>query len=110
MISLHQSVLLFSTETSIDSSLTSMLIVVVLLFSVIGAPRAKYDAEANRRLLLRLLRSRALSQKELIHISNLSKSNVNYAINTLIREGKVAKTKNIGLDMRSVVYHVVMSN
>lgn len=110
MISLHHSIVSFSEHTNVDNSVFSMLIVVVLLFSVLGTPRTKYDAESNRQLLLRLLQARSLTQKELIQISTLSKSNVNYAINTLIRDGRVAKTKNIGLDMRSVVYHIVRNN
>jgi hypothetical protein len=106
MISLGYSVLINSTDFSFNLVFIPIYMLILTLFSAVIAPRSKYDAEGNRQLLLSLLKSSPLSQKELIKNSKLSKSNVNYAINTLIRNGKVKKAKNLGLDMRSVVYRL----
>ncbi len=94
-------------QPSLD--LTIFIPIIFTIFSVtgLGKPKLKNEAELNRNLLLDLLRSGPLTQKQLIIQSNLSKSNLIYAINTLIKRREVKKVKNLGIDMRGVVYHLV---
>ena len=103
---LENSIILFSTQPSFDLSIFVPLIFIIFSVTGLGKPKLKNEAELNRGLLLYLLASGPLTQKQLILRSELTKPNVIYAVNTLIKRGQVKKVKNLGIDMRGVVYHL----
>lgn len=104
---IENSIVSIVNQSSLDFSVFIPLIFIIFSVTGLGKPKLRNEAELNRCLLLQLLEPGPLTQKQLIIQSELSKPNVIYAINTLVKGGKVKKIKNLGIDMRGVVYHLV---
>lgn len=103
---IENSISLLFAQPSFDLSILIPIIFTIFSVTGLGKPKLKNEAELNRNLVIDLLTSGPLTQKQLIIQSNLSKSNLIYAINTLIKRRMVKKVKNLGFDMRGVVYHL----
>ena len=103
---IENSILVIINQSSLDLSIFVPLFFIIFSVTGLGKPKLKNEAELNRNLLVHLLESGPLTQKQLILQSELNKPNVIYAINTLIKKGQVKKVKNLGIDMRGVVYHL----